>query len=44
MKIGVISSYACVQVSNNYGALLQYFALQCYLLRSLRRCFSVHRR
>ena len=33
MKIGVISSYACVQVSNNYGALLQYFALQCYLLR-----------
>ena len=33
MKIGVISSYACVQVSNNYGALLQYFVLQCYLLR-----------
>lgn len=33
MKIGVISSYACVRSANNYGALLQYFALQCYLLR-----------
>lgn len=31
MKIGVISSYACVRSANNYGALLQYFALQCYL-------------
>lgn len=31
MKIGVISSYACVKSANNYGALLQYFALQSYL-------------
>lgn len=31
MKIGVISSYACVRAFNNYGALLQYYALQVYL-------------
>lgn len=31
MKIGVISSYACVHTANNYGALLQYYALQEYL-------------
>lgn len=31
MKIGVISSYACVRTANNYGALLQYYALQEYL-------------
>lgn len=31
MKIGVISSYAWVKIANNYGALLQYYALQEYL-------------
>lgn len=31
MRIGVISSYACVRAFNNYGALLQYYALQTYL-------------
>ena len=31
MKIGVISSYACIRTANNYGALLQYYALQKYL-------------
>lgn len=31
MKIGVISSYACIYSANNYGALLQYYALQEYL-------------
>ena len=31
MKIGVISSYACVKELNNYGALFQYYALQKYL-------------
>jgi hypothetical protein len=30
-KIGVMSSYACIYSSNNYGALLQYYALQEYL-------------
>ena len=32
MKIGVISSYACIRTANNYGALLQYYALQKYLM------------
>lgn len=31
MKIGIISSYAWVKIANNYGALLQYYALQKYL-------------
>ena len=31
MEIAVISSYACIHTSNNYGALLQYYALQQYL-------------
>lgn len=31
MKIGIISSYAFIKNNNNYGALLQYFALQTYL-------------
>ena len=31
MKISVISSYSYVQHHNNYGALLQYYALQTYL-------------
>lgn len=31
MKIGIISSYAFIKNYNNYGALLQYFALQTYL-------------
>jgi len=31
MKIAVISSYAWINIANNYGALLQYFALQKYL-------------
>lgn len=30
MKIGIISSYAFIKNNNNYGALLQYFALQTY--------------
>ena len=33
MKIGIISSYAFIKNNNNYGALLQYFALQTYLKR-----------
>ncbi len=31
MKIGVISSFAYIKNNNNYGALLQYYALQKYL-------------
>lgn len=31
MKIAVISSYAWIKQANNYGALLQYYALQKYL-------------
>ena len=31
MKIGVLSSYAYICKVNNYGSLLQYFALQTYL-------------
>lgn len=31
MKAAVISSYACIRTSNNYGALMQYYALQEYL-------------
>ena len=38
MKIGVISSYACIYTANNYGALLQYYALQVYLKR--RGCYA----
>lgn len=33
MKIAVISSYAWIKDHNNYGALLQYYALQTYLHR-----------
>lgn len=33
MKIGVLSSYAYICKVNNYGSLLQYFALQTYLTR-----------
>ncbi len=29
----VISSWAWIKVANNYGALLQYYALQQYLTR-----------
>lgn len=31
-RIGIISSYAWIKVANNYGALLQYYALQQYLI------------
>ena len=32
-RIAVISSWAWIKVANNYGALLQYYALQQYLTR-----------
>ena len=32
-RIAIISSYAWIKVANNYGALLQYYALQQYLNR-----------
>ena len=41
MKIGVISSYACIKAANNYGALLQYFALQEYLKRRGHEVFWI---
>lgn len=34
MKIGVLSSFGYICNVNNYGSLLQYFALQTYLVRS----------
>lgn len=33
-KVAVISSYACIVNYNNYGALLQYYALQTYLKKN----------
>ena len=41
MKIGVISSYACIKAANNYGAVLQYFALQEYLKRRGHEVFWI---
>lgn len=41
MKIGVISSYAYIKTVNNYGALLQYFALQQYLQRRGHEAFWI---
>ena len=36
MKIGVISSYACVRAFNNYGALLQYYGKRPILTYCLK--------
>lgn len=32
-RISIISSYAWIKVANNYGALLQCYALQQYLIK-----------
>lgn len=37
-RIAIISSYAWIKVANNYGALLQYYALQQYLNR--KGCYA----
>ena len=31
MNICIYSSYAWIKIANNYGSILQYFALQTYL-------------
>ena len=41
MKIAIISSYAWIKVANNYGALLQYYALQKYLKKMGHEIFWI---
>ena len=40
-RIAVISSWAWIKVANNYGALLQYYALQQYLTRKNNYVFWI---
>ena len=35
MRICVYSSYAWIKIANNYGSILQYFALQKYLEKNV---------
>lgn len=41
-RIAVISSWAWIKVANNYGALLQYYALQQYLTRKNNYVFGLN--
>ena len=39
MKICIYSSYAWIKKANNYGSILQYFALQTYLEKNGHKVF-----
>ena len=40
-RISIISSYAWIKVANNYGALLQCYALQQYLIKKGHYAFWI---
>ena len=40
-RISIISSYAWIKVANNYGALLQCYALQQYLIKKVHNTFKM---